>query len=214
MSNNDSLVEILKEKAVLADERTEEAFRAVDRIDFVVGPNTENVYEDVPLPIGFGQTISQPYTVAFLLGLLGVKAGQRILDIGYGSGWQTALLAYLVGEDGQVVAIERIEGLCELGKNNIAKYPDLAARIILECHDAVMGPDRWQEGSFDGVIAAAEVAIVPPAWRNLLRPLGRLVYPMRGSIVLEIKEPTGDFEKFTYPGFAFVPFVTNTGSFA
>src|SRR3989339_1144097 len=75
------------------------AFYNIDRRDFVPEEYTKDAYRDSPLPIGYGQTISQPYTVAFMLELLAPKGGNKIMEIGSGSGWQTALLAHIVSED-------------------------------------------------------------------------------------------------------------------
>ena len=82
------------------------AFKVVDRKDFVAGDYAIEAYEDYPLPIGYGQTISQPTTVAFMCELLGPKRGDKILDLGSGSGWTTALLAHVVGPEGSVVGVE------------------------------------------------------------------------------------------------------------
>ena len=86
-------------------------FERIDRRDFVTDEEKGAAYGDYPLPIGFGQTISQPYTVAFMLELLGAEEGNRVLDIGSGSGWTTALLACVVGRQGSVIGLERIDEL-------------------------------------------------------------------------------------------------------
>ena len=99
-----------------------EAFKNIDRTDFVPENLKEIAYENKPLSIGFNQTISQPLTVAFMLELLEPKIGEKILDIGSGSGWQTALLAHIVGIQGKVVSIERIPELKLLAEKNLGKY--------------------------------------------------------------------------------------------
>ena len=92
-------------------------------MDFVLPEYQAQAYEDHPLPIGFGQTISQPYTVALMLEWLAPKQGDKILDIGCGSGWTTALLSSVVGKRGRVIGIERIPRACEVCEIESPKYP-------------------------------------------------------------------------------------------
>ena len=134
--DKESLIFSLKEKGVLRDPRIEDALWNVDRKNFVPPEFRDSAYLDDALPIGFGQTISQPYTVVFMLELLEVSEGEKVLDVGYGSGWQTALLAHLVGDKGLVFGVEIVRPLCDIGAQNIATYPELALRITLECRDA------------------------------------------------------------------------------
>jgi protein-L-isoaspartate(D-aspartate) O-methyltransferase len=205
----EKLVELLEQQGVLRSENIKGAFLAVDRKDFVPRDFANLAYEDTPLLIGAGQTISQPYTVAFMLELLSPKEGDHILDVGHGSAWQSVLLARIVGERGRVYAIELVPELCELGKKNAEKYPELRERIEFSCQDAAPGLPQVAEGvgGFDAVIAAAEVPEVPQAWREQLKTGGRLVYPKNNSIFTEVNKGGGEFVKEEHPGFAFVPFV-------
>jgi protein-L-isoaspartate(D-aspartate) O-methyltransferase len=206
------LVKELKARGVLKTTAIVRAFSAVLRGDFVPEEQWFFAYANEPLPIGEGQTISQPYTVAFMLELLAPKAGEHILDVGHGSGWSSTLLAHIVGEKGKVYAVEIIPKLCRFGKGNVKKYPDLFERIEFFCKSAENGlPTIAKElGGFDGIIAAAEVAEVPQVWREQLKTGGRLVYPQNGSLWKETKllgGETSKFKKEEFPGFAFVPFV-------
>ena len=207
----DELVKSLQNSLVLHSPQLVEAFKAIDRKDFVPENMKENAYLDQALPIGMEQTISQPYTVAFMLELLSPNAGDRVADIGSGSGWQSALLAYAVSERGKVYACERIEELCAFGKENLARYPALAARVEFFCGDASGGlPEKSRgAGGFDGIIAAAEVKEAPQAWRAQLKIGGRLVYPKGHSIFKEVKKGENSFEVKSFGGFAFVPFVSD-----
>lgn len=210
------LIKELKARGVLETPVIARAFLAVNRADFVTEDQKFFAYADEPLPIGEGQTISQPYTVAFMLELLVPKAGGHILDVGHGSGWSSALLAHSVaGKDkqkGMVYAMEIVPKLCRFGKENVKKYPELAERVLFYYKSAENGLSKIAKkvGGFDGIIAAAEVGEVPKTWREQLKIGGRLVYPQNGSLWKETKLLGGEtpkFKKEEFPGFAFVPFV-------
>ena len=205
----DELIKLLRAKSVLKSVGISRALERVDRKDFVPAAFIRQAYLDVPLPIGEAQTISQPYTVVYMLELLQAKRGEHIVDVGYGSGWQTALLAECVGNAGTVYAIELVPEQCDFGKRNVEKYPHLVQRVLFYCQNAAPGLPEVAEtiGGFDGIIAAAEVEDVPQAWRSQLRTGGRLVYPRAESVFRELKKGDGTFEVEEHPGFAFVPFV-------
>lgn len=181
-----------------------DAFRKIKRADFVLEEDRETADEyNAPLDIGYGQTISQPLTVAFMLELLQPKKGHKVLDIGSGSGWQTALLCQVVGESGFVHAIETILELKNFGESNAAKYNFKNVEFI--CGDGSLGlPDK---APFDRIIAAAAGDKIPSAWKKQLKIGGRLVAPVQNSIFLVIKKQEHEFEKREYPGFVFVPLV-------
>ncbi len=222
--NMEELVKNLKKSGVLRTPQIIEAFLKVDRKDFVPESLKDAAYFDEALPIGRGQTISQPYTVAFMFELLyggpstyfdGAQhkslRASKIMDVGYGSGWSTALLAEIVGEEGKVYAFERVEELCNFGEENLIKYPELHRRVLLFCKDASGGVPGEE---FDAIIAAAELKEIPASWREQLKIGGRLVYPKEQTIFKEVKKgenarlPSGQaFSVQKYPGFVFVPFV-------
>src|SRR3989344_651660 len=101
----EALVLALMRSGVLQSERITRALQVVDRADFVPKAQKHLAYADEALSIGFGQTISQPYTVVFMLERLAAEEGNVVLEVGYGSGWQTAMLAELVGKEGRVHAM-------------------------------------------------------------------------------------------------------------
>lgn len=203
-------MESLKKKGVLKTPNIIEAFLKIDRKDFVSESMKNAAYIDEALPIGKGQTISQPYTVAFMLELLGPENGELIMDVGHGSGWTTALLAEIVDDEGRIFAFERVPELCKFGEENLKKYPELSKRVSIFCRDASSGIPhaRLPDGQgLDGIICAAELSEVPREWREKLKVGGRLVYPKDGAIFKETKTKENDFKSKKYPGFAFVPYI-------
>jgi len=181
-----------------------EAFYKIDRVDFVPEELKYEAYTNAPLPIGYGQTISQPLTVAFMLELLQPKSGYKILDVGSGSGWQSSLLAYIAGNEGRVIAIERIPGLSEFGKNNSQKYNFKNLEFVVG--DGSAGYKN--EAPYDRIIvAAAAFNKIPEELKKQLKINGRLVIPVKNSIWLVIKKEENKFEKKEFPGFVFVPLV-------
>jgi protein-L-isoaspartate(D-aspartate) O-methyltransferase len=183
-----------------------DAFKKINRQDFVLPEFQAEAYFDSALPIGFDQTISQPLTVAFMLELLRPKPGERILDIGAGSGWQTTILSEIVGETGQVIAVERIKELAEMAKTNIEKYGFIdsgRAKIIV-----ADGSKRIEdEAPFNKIIAAASAEEIPEAWKEELVVGGRIVAPVNQSIIVIDKVKVDQFESREYFGFSFVPLV-------
>ncbi len=188
-----------------------DAFRKIKRADFVPEELKKERGEDfigeynAPLSIGYGQTISQPLTVAFMLELLQPKPGDKILDIGSGSGWQTAMLCQIVGSKGFVYAIELVPELKNFGQANVQKYNFKNVEFI--CGDASKGLP--EQAPFDKIIAAASAGEIPRAWKEQLKIGGRLVTPVENSIWLLIKKGKDKFEEREYPGFVFVPLIKN-----
>lgn len=183
-----------------------EAFQRIDRKDFVLDEHKDEAYINAPLPIGYGQTISQPLTVAFMLELLQPEPGNKILDVGSGSGWQTALMADVVGDSGKIFAVDIISELTDFGRRNVAKYNFIKSGIVKFFNlNAVNGMP--EQAPFDRIIAAAAGDEIPLAWKEQLKIGGRLVAPVGDTIFLLIKKSEDVFEEQSYPGFAFVPFV-------
>lgn len=187
-----------------------EAFQKIKRADFMPEEIKGFAELNEPLSIGYEQTISQPLTVAFMLELLEPKAGDKILDIGSGSGWTTALLSYVVSrKKGKVIAIEIIPELKEFGKKNLSKYP-LKDSAQFICADGSKGYEK--EAPYDKILASAAARELPQAWKDQLKVGGRIVVPIESSIWLFIKKSNDEFVEHEHPGFTFVPLIIDRAS--
>lgn len=204
--SNQTLVNDLVRDGYLRTSSVIKAFRKIDRIDFVPENLKGVAYANEPLPIGQNQTISQPLTVAFMLELLEPGEGDRILDVGSGSGWQASLLAEIVGKSGRIVAIEKILQLKALAEGNINKYNFIKKGTV---------KIFWEDGSkgylpdapYDKIIAAAAAESIPEAWKKQLKAGGRIVAPVKNSIVVLDKMSEEEFKEKEYFGFSFVPLI-------
>lgn len=186
-----------------------DSFEYVKRIEFLPEELEQDAEADVALPIGFGQTISQPRVVAFMLELLEPQRGQKILDVGSGSGWTTALLASIVGSDGKVIAIDVVESLTQFGKKNNNKF-GFVENGIVEFYTANGRQGFPLQAPYDRILVSASVANeVPQALKDQLKVGGKMVIPYRDSIVYFEKKGRDDFDEEWFPGFSFVPFVDN-----
>jgi protein-L-isoaspartate(D-aspartate) O-methyltransferase len=191
----------------IADERVLAAMARVPRELFVPDGVRAYAYADDALPIGEGQTISQPYVVATICSLLVLEGAERVLDVGTGSGYQAAVLAELAAE---VVTIERIPELAETAREALARagYPNVEVRV----GDGSLGvPDR---APFDAIAVAAAVPTVPHALYDQLVEGGRVVVP-RGSrqgqeLVLVVRTPERPVERTVLP-VRFVPLLGDEG---
>ena len=169
----------------LTDARVLAAMEWVPRELFVPAGKRRRAYDDAALKLSHGQTISQPYIVGLICASLGLVGGERVLDVGTGSGYQAAVLAELAGH---VVSIERIPALAEQARRNLdaAGY---AARVEVVVGDGTLGlPER---APFDAIAVAAAAAEIPAALEDQLAPCGRLVIPVGRSLVLVERTAAG-----------------------
>ncbi|MCX6809228.1 MAG: protein-L-isoaspartate O-methyltransferase [Candidatus Berkelbacteria bacterium] len=198
---NKGLIKKLILSGVLKTPSIIEAFKKIDRRNFVLEQFQKEAYNDFPLPIGKGQTISQPTTVAFMLELLEAKQGDKILDVGAGSGWTAALLASIVGAKGQVLTAEIIPELVKLGQSNISKY-DFKQLKIVKSDKSFKNANGMQ---YDRILVSAAAEKVPQAIAEKLKITGRLVIPVKNSILKIDKGKNSRVECEEFAGFVFVP---------
>ena len=159
------------------DPRVMAAMRAVPRHEFVPERLQRHAYENRPLPIGFGQTISQPYIVALMTDLLNLEPGQRVLEIGTGSGYQAAVLAEL---GLQVFSMEIIPELAAIARSRLLR---LGCQVTSAPGDGYHG---WPaEGPFDAVIVTAAASHIPPPLVQQLKPGGVMVIPVGGPFSVQ-----------------------------
>ncbi len=198
-----ALVDEMIVSGILQSPEIIDAFRAVDRKYFVPDSIIEHTYVDAPLSIGNNQTISQPSTVAFMLEHLAAQEGDRVLDIGSGSAWTTALLCYIVGEEGSVIGLERVDILVEQGKKNLSQL-----NLHSHCHIQKAGeklglPDQ----KFDRILVSASADEIPEELFSQLKVGGTLVMPVRNSIFKFKKISEQEVTKEEFYGFRFVPLI-------
>jgi protein-L-isoaspartate(D-aspartate) O-methyltransferase len=201
----DAMVELLDRRGV-GDPATLAALRAVPRHEFVAEADRALAYGDHPLPIGFGQTISQPYIVAYMTELLELTPGARVLEVGTGSGYQAAVLAEMGSE---VYSIEIVEPLAR----------QAAARLKRLGYDRVRvrhgdGHFGWPEHApFPAIIVTAAAGHIPPALLDQLAPGGRMVIPVGHvygvqNLVLVTRDSNGKVRTRRLLPVRFVPLVS------
>ena len=182
-------------------DRVSAAFDAVPREEFLPADAHGQAAYDGPLAIGHGQTNSQPRTVASMLRLLGVRPGQRVLDVGAGSGWTTALLAHLVGPSGLVVGVELVPELAVWGEQNVRRTSGSWASIRRAAPGVLGVPE---EAPYDRILVSAAARRIPPELLAQLGDPGRMVLPVRSVMTVVARRDGAD--RITEHGYyRFVP---------
>ena len=204
--NQEELVEILRSKGI-HDEKVISAFLKVDRINFVPDIMKHHAYKDTALPIGHDQTISQPYTVAFMTQELNVKNGDKVLEIGTGSGFQAAILSAM---GMRVFSIERNSFIYN---RTLKLFDKFGYRVAARCSDGTIG---WSEyAPYNGIIVTAGGPSIPEALKKQLAIGGRLVIPVgsKGTQVLKVVTKTDEnkFDIVEHENFLFVPLIGKEG---
>ncbi|MBN2857047.1 MAG: protein-L-isoaspartate(D-aspartate) O-methyltransferase [Candidatus Delongbacteria bacterium] len=190
-------------KRGIADKRVLKAFQEIPRHIFVPEDNIEHSYDDSALPIGYGQTISQPYITALMTQMLRPLEDEVILEIGTGSGFQSAILSKLCK---YVVSVERIPELVGFSRNNLQKLKIENIQVFVG--DGTLG---WKsEAPYDGIIVSAGAKEIPQSLINQLKPGGKLIIPLEHENYHKLfrikKEETG-FIKEEIIDCMFVPLI-------
>jgi protein-L-isoaspartate(D-aspartate) O-methyltransferase len=186
-----------------------EAFRSVPREEFLADEYRDIAYKDHPIPIEAGQTISQPYIVALMIHAAEIRAGDRVLEVGAGSGYAAAVMSRIAG---QVIAIERQPDLVEVAQERMQRLGYDNVRIVEG--DGTRG---WAgEAPYDAILAAASGSHVPPAWVEQLADGGRIVMPVGDpgwvqKLVKVTKGPAGKLITEDLGAVRFVPLIGEEG---
>ena len=205
----DDLIKTIKDYGFLTNEKVESAFRTIPRHEFVVPSELDRAYYNEPLSIMNNQTISQPGVVSRMTEWLDVQDGQKILEIGTGSGWQTAILSYMVG-NGTVYSIERHQELAEFARENLEKLGIDNVHVILG--DGSMGYP--EESPYDRIIITAACTEIPLPLLEQLGENGLIIAPVGDSsqsLVLLKKTSEGIIEIKNQPNYVFVPLLGRFG---
>jgi protein-L-isoaspartate(D-aspartate) O-methyltransferase len=186
-------------------ERVAAALEAVPRAGFLPPDQRAHAGRDAPLPIGHGQTNSQPTTVRQVLELLDVSPGDHVLDVGSGSAWTTALLAHLTGPTGTVTGVERVPDLVAFGAANLAAAGMPWARVV----PAVPGRlGLADSGPYHRILVSAQAATLPTELVEQLAPGGVLVVPVAGRM-LRVRADDGGPAVEEHGWYRFVPLVAD-----
>lgn len=188
----------------IRDRKVLEAMEKIERHEFVPREVENEAYSNTPLPIGYGQTISQPYTVAYMLELLELEKGAKVLEIGTGSGYNAILIAEIVGSKGKVYSVEIIPELVKFSKENIRKTGLKNVEIIMG--DGGRGYEK--EKPYDRIIITAAAKEIPPDLLKQLKEGGILVAPLGErdmQTMTKIRKTKKKITKKEFGGFIFVP---------
>ncbi len=215
------LVDYLIKQNWLQTPRIIRAFQKIKRADFLPGEFKDYAELNQSFPIGWGQSISQPLMVAFILERLQPENGDKILEIGSGSGWDTALLAEIISQKneksgaeqkkGIIISLEAIPEIKESAQQNIAKYGFFETKLVeLYSADGYNGYQKMAErtdlaGGFDKIFSTSSLKELPQAWKDQLKIGGTIVAPIGSSIWQITKTGKNKFEEVEFPDFAFTP---------
>ena len=203
MMPKEQLIEKWISSGTIKDKRVIDAFKKIPREIFLKDRKEES-YGDYPLPIGEGQTISQPTTVMLMTEALELKKNDKVLEVGTGSGYQAAIISRIVGEKGKVVSTEIIKGLAEFAQKNIEKLK--LKNIKIRHYDGSKGYKK--EAPYDKVIITAACPRIPRPLINQLKENGIIVAPvgnMVEQIMVKARKKGNELSEEKLGQFMFVP---------
>ena len=204
MPSLDALVDYLVQYGIIHSEKVENAMRKIDRAQFVPPLQQNYAYEDLPLPIGWGQTISAPHMYAMMLEAGEVEKGMKVLEIGTGSGYGAALLKEMVGSKGAVYSIETIPELAEFARQNLMKAGYDAKVIVGD------GNEGYEQASpYERIFVTAGASEIPPSLLVQLQIEGIMLIPL-GEFIQELillKKTGAGIERKNLGPCIFVPLV-------
>lgn len=208
-----NLVESMLASGALKNERIAKAFLKVKREAFFTEDMKQYAYVDSAFPIGYGQTISQPSTIAIMLELLDPKPKQKVLEVGSGSGYVLALLSEIVGKQGKVIGIERVPELARRAKRTLESLGYKNIEIVLA--DGSKG--LAEKAPFDRILVSAACYDIPKALIDQLANDGKIVAPVGSRYTQQMqvveKDSKGKIRSYFAPGyFVFVPLISDEQS--
>ncbi|HIK02623.1 TPA: protein-L-isoaspartate(D-aspartate) O-methyltransferase [archaeon] len=209
-AENEQMMDMLIEYGYLSTERVIKAFKNVDRADFAPEEYRKGCYEDTPLPIGRGQTISAPSMVAIMSEKLDCRPGMKILEIGAGSGYQAAILAEIIGSKGKLFTVERIKEVADNAKKVLGKYKN----VKLIVGDGTLGYKK--EAPFDRIIVTAASPKIPEPLVEQLKEGGKMLIPIGNYLFGQeldlITKVKGKIKEEFVTGVVFVPLIGKYGA--
>ena len=201
----ETLIKCWKSSGIITDQKLLKAFKEVPRELFIKDGFEEEAYGDYPLPIGQGQTISQPTTVMIMTQALELEPGNKVLEVGAGSGWQAALIGKIVGPKGKVITTEIIKELAEFAKNNINKAKIKNVNVIN--YDGSQGYKK--QTPYDRIIVTAACPEIPKPLIQQLKNNGILVAPVGsltfGQNMIKLTKTKSGVTTKSLGSFVFVP---------
>lgn len=201
MTKNE-LLKIMEDMGI--NKKILKAMELVDRKFFVLEKNLDEVYENRPFPIGYGQTISQPYTVALMLQELDLKKGDKVLEIGTGSGWNAALMSYIVDKGGIIYTVEIIKEIAKKAKDRLKNYKN----IIVINTDGSSGLSKY--APYNKIILTAAPRKISSEFKKQLEDGGTLIAPIGEEYnqkLIKIKRKKDKFIERQNGDFIFVPLI-------
>ncbi|MFQ6059816.1 MAG: protein-L-isoaspartate O-methyltransferase [Thermoplasmata archaeon] len=207
----EQMVRNLQRRGHIKSKEVIEAMREIPRHLFVPNSVLPSAYHDTPLPIGEGQTISAPHMVGIMLEKLDLHRGQNVLEVGGGSGYHAALVAHIIGEEGRVISIERIESLARRAKE-VIRDCGLQKRVVIIVGDGSLG---WEQNApYDRIFITCASPEIPPPLIEQLVDGGKLLIPL-GSRYLQtlvlVEKRGRRLRRKSYGGCVFVPLLGEYG---